>query len=99
MFPPSRTAVGFAPSSVAAASGSALRTKKLLLSDELLESPPPLLFAPEEDVDFPGEDKALAGFSEGTSASLLEETAPRGRGECLDVALIFALLGGAELKV
>src|SRR6185503_20111526 len=45
-------AVGFAPSSVATASGSALQTKKLLLSDVLLDSSPTLSFVPEVDAVF-----------------------------------------------
>src|SRR6185312_7707777 len=52
ILPPSRTAVGFAPSSVATASGSALRTKKQLLSDVLLDSSPTLPFVPELDAVF-----------------------------------------------
>ena len=109
MFPPRRTIVGFAPSSRAAASGSASRTKKLLLSDELLDPSPPLLFVPEEETDFSAEGDASAFFPEGTSVSLPEVGAPRGRDErrggvdhdvdLLDVALVFALQGGAELKV
>ena len=55
MFPLRHIAVGFAPSYTAAASGSASRTKKLLLSNELLDPSSSLPFVPEEEADFSAE--------------------------------------------
>ena len=83
MLPPRHTAVGFAPSSVATASGSALRMKKLLLSDVLLDSSPPLPFVPELDAVFcflasllEAEASCGAGERRGESTTMFTSSSP-----------------------